>query len=106
MRRLKIFVHDDFAGELVEHDSGNHVFTYAADYEGAPVSLTMPPRHEPYVFEQFPPFFDGVLPEGLMLESLLRQRKLDRGDFLGQLSAVGADLVGAVTAGAIIEGDE
>jgi serine/threonine-protein kinase HipA len=38
-----------------------------------------------------------VLPEGVMLEALLKQRKIDRNDLFGQLVAVGEDLVGAVS---------
>ena len=52
---------------------------------------------EPFLFDTFPPFFDGLLPEGFQLEALLRRRKLDRDDKFGQLIAVGADTVGAVT---------
>jgi serine/threonine-protein kinase HipA len=37
------------------------------------------------------------LPEGLLLEGLLKQRKIDKFDYLSQLIAVGNDLVGAVT---------
>jgi serine/threonine-protein kinase HipA len=37
------------------------------------------------------------LPEGLLLEGLLRQRKIDKFEYLKQLIAVGNDLVGAVT---------
>ena len=48
----------------------------------------------PYDFAGFPPFFDGVLPEGPQLEALLRHGKLDRDDLLGQLLYVGGDLVG------------
>jgi len=50
-----------------------------------------------YIFDRFPPFFDGLLPEGLLLEGLLRLRKIDKFDYLSQLMAVGSDLVGAVT---------
>jgi serine/threonine-protein kinase HipA len=57
----------------------------------------MPVRPEPYRFNGFPPFFDGLLPEGFQLEALLRQAKLDRHDYLGQLLQVGSDMVGSVT---------
>jgi serine/threonine-protein kinase HipA len=50
-----------------------------------------------YEFKTFPPFFDGLLPEGAQLEGLLRLKKLDRSDYFGQLISVGQDLVGAVT---------
>ena len=48
-------------------------------------------------------FFDGLLPEGVMLESLLKKRKLDRHDYFGQLVILGADLVGAITVVEITE---
>jgi serine/threonine-protein kinase HipA len=82
---------------LTETDSGSCRFDYVDGYQGESVSLTMPLSSTPYLFQGFPPFFDGLLPEGVMLESLLRQRKLDRRDYLGQLLIVGSDLVGAVT---------
>ncbi|MFT5516934.1 MAG: serine/threonine-protein kinase HipA [Rhodothermales bacterium] len=57
----------------------------------------MPVRNEPYRFDRFPAFFDGLLPEGWQLDALLRARKLDRTDYMGQLLSVGADTVGDVT---------
>lgn len=57
----------------------------------------MPIRDRAYEFDRFPPFFDGLLPEGAQLEALLRQAKLDRTDYMGQLLTVRRDLVGNVT---------
>ena len=88
------------AGVLEEHGPASFVFRYLEPYAGAPVSLTMPVSEREFWFEGFPPFFEGLLPEGEMLDGLLRQRKIDRGDLFGQLLAVGEDVVGAV---AIIE---
>ena len=96
MRRAEVRVGDVRAGELKETGDG-YTFSYDASYDGPPVSLTMPVRTEPYHYERFPPFFDGLLPEGSQLEALLRQAKLDRGDYLGQLIQVGEDLIGSVT---------
>ncbi len=59
--------------------------------------MTMPVDKKEFVFEEFPPFFDGLLPEGVLLEGLLKQRKIDRHDYFSQIVAVGKDLVGAVT---------
>lgn len=97
MRRAEVYFQGVLAGHLIEEDEGDYSFVYAADYSGTPISLTMPARPEPYQFPDFPPFFDGLLPEGGQLEALLRQRKLDRQDLFGQLLAVGGDTVGAVT---------
>jgi len=98
MRAADVFVHDRLAGLLVEDEQGRaYAFAYAPGYDGPPVSLTMPVREAPYRFDRFPPFFDGLLPEGWQLEALLKRAKLDRHDRMGQLLAVGADTVGAVT---------
>jgi serine/threonine-protein kinase HipA len=72
-------------------------FAYLENYEGPPVSLAMPVDEKEFVFDRFPPFFDGLLPEGLLLEGLLKQRKIDKYDYFSQLMAVGNELVGAVT---------
>jgi serine/threonine-protein kinase HipA len=98
VRQARVFVKGVQAGVLEEVNRGTaYAFRYLDDYRGDPVSLTMPVKTRETKFDRFPPFFDGVLPEGIMLEGLLRQRKLDRDDFFGQLIAVGEDLVGAVT---------
>ncbi|HWP81400.1 MAG TPA: HipA N-terminal domain-containing protein [Bacteroidota bacterium] len=103
MRRAKVFVNGREAGILEEHERGKHyVFRYLDAYDGEPVSLTMPVSRRSFEFDRFPPFFDGVLPEGVMLDGLLRQRKIDRDDLFGQLVAVGKDLVGAVTVEEIV----
>ncbi len=98
MKRAKIFVDDVLAGYLEEIERGkNYRFTYLEAYKGYPVSLEMPLKNLIYNYDKFPPYFEGVLPEGVMLEGLLRQTKLDRDDLMGQLITVGGDLVGNVT---------
>ena len=57
----------------------------------------MPVSQRVYVFERFPPFFEGLLPEGAMLEALLKKRKLDADDYFEQLMLVGGEVVGNVT---------
>lgn len=98
MRQALVKVHGKEAGILTETDDRRFRFVYHSGYSGAPVSLTMPVHTEGgYEYAGFPPFFDGVLPEGGQLEGLLRFRKIDRHDYFSQLIAVGEDLVGAVT---------
>jgi serine/threonine-protein kinase HipA len=97
MRKARVLVNGIKAGELEEFKSGKYKFIYDNDYHGAPVSLTMPVINKTYEFDRFPPFFEGLLPEGAMLEALLRKFKLDRNDYFGQIIQVGKDVVGAVT---------
>jgi serine/threonine-protein kinase HipA len=98
MRQAKIYVDNKQAGILTEYTSGiSYGFTYLDGYSRSPVSLTLPLRNEAYDFSVFPPFFDGLLPEGYQLEGLLKIGKIDRNDLFSQLMAVGDDLVGNVT---------
>ena len=98
MRSARVFFENDLAGLLTESEKGKEfLFQYDPGYSGPPISLTMPVQYEAYLFDEFPPFFDGLLPEGFQLEALLRQKKLDRNDKFGQLLIIGADTVGAVT---------
>ncbi len=98
MQIADVFFQDMLAGQLTRSQPGDGFrFSYSPDYVGPPISQTMPVRKEPFEFDSFPPFFDGLLPEGFQLEALLRQRKLDRSDCFGQLLLVGADTVGAVS---------
>jgi serine/threonine-protein kinase HipA len=97
VRKVTVFVNGIEAGILEELIHDHYQFIYNAHYNGPPISLTMPIIKKIYEFEQFPSFFEGLLPEGVMLEGLLRQYKLDKQDLFGQLIQVGHDLVGAVT---------
>ena len=102
MKRVSVFVNRMLAGELQEIERGKQYrFIYHNGYQGDSVSLEMPTNIQIYDFDRFPPFFEGLLPEGMMLEGLLKQRKIDRDDYMAQLVAVGEDLVGNVTIKAI-----
>jgi serine/threonine-protein kinase HipA len=102
MKRAKVFVHKNEAGFLEEIEKGrSYRFIYDPNYEGQPVSLTMPIHQKEFRYNRFPPFFDGLLPEGFQLEGLLKQKKIDKDDYFEQLLAVGADLVGAVSVQAV-----
>ena len=98
MRGAKVSMHGIPAGILEEIEAGQKFrFTYLENYTGPSIALTMPVDRNEFVFDRFPPFFDGLLPEGILLEGLLKLRKIDKFDYLSQLIAVGSDLVGAVT---------
>jgi serine/threonine-protein kinase HipA len=97
MRSAKILVNNEPAGILTELSEGKYQFTYFDEYVGSPVSLTLPIKQKTFLFNQFPPFFEGLLPEGSQLEALLRKYKLDRKDLFAQLIQVGRDLIGTTT---------
>ncbi len=97
IRVAEIYIHGILAATLTQEDT-HYCVQYYPEYQGPPISLTLPVRTEPYNFNTFPAFFDGLLPEGPQLEALLKQAKLDRNDYFGQLMQVGHNLVGAVNA--------
>lgn len=101
MRQARIYMHGIPAGVLSELTPQSYRFVYDEDYTGPPISLTMPVKTHTFLYETFPPFFEGLLPEGSLLEALLKKAKLDRDDLFGQLIQVGDDVVGAVTIEAI-----
>ena len=98
MRKAKVYMHKELAGYLTEMERNKkYRFSYDENYQGEPISLTMPVGFKEFTFNSFPPFFDGLLPEGIQLDGLLRIKKIDKEDYFSQLIATGADLVGAVT---------
>ena len=97
MRKAQIFFDNRPAGILTE-ETGHYLFEYGKDYKGPSISRAMPREKEKFEFDEFPAFFDGLLPEGVNLEAFLRRTKIDRRDYFSQLLAVGHDLVGAVSA--------
>jgi serine/threonine-protein kinase HipA len=100
MRKIQIYNFGKIAGWLYEIEKGkSYKFIYDENYNGPSISQTMPVSQKEFEYSEFPPFFDGLLPEGNQLENLLRQTKSDRDDFLTHLSIVGKDMVGSVTAG-------
>lgn len=97
MRRAEIYQQGERAGVLEELDRNHYRFVYAPDYVGDPVSLALPIRQVPYEFDKFPALFEGLLPEGVSLEALLRRYKIDKTDLFQQLLVVGEDVVGSLT---------
>jgi len=98
MRRVNVLENETPAGYLDELEQGrSYIFSYLPDYQGSPVSLTMPVNKTIYRYDRFPPFFEGLLPEGLQLEALLRSQKIDAHNYFSQLIAVGGDLIGSIT---------
>jgi serine/threonine-protein kinase HipA len=97
MRSGVVWYGSKTAGLLEETDVG-YRFTYAPEYvvQGLPISQTLPLRSEPYESKTLFPFFDGLIPEGWLLDLGTRNWKLDPKDRFGLLLAFCRDSVGAV----------
>ena len=97
MRKAEVYVGKQIAAILIEISRTHYELIYALEYKGTPISLTLPIKKENYIFDSFPSFFEGLLPEGIQLEALLKQKKINKDDYFSQLLAVGADMIGAVS---------
>jgi serine/threonine-protein kinase HipA len=100
MRKAKVFMHDEVAGILSETENG-FVFQYDPAYlesgSAEPVSLTLPPGKEKYLSTAMFPFFDGLIPEGWLLEIATKNWKINAHDRMGLLLACCKDCIGAVS---------
>ena len=109
MKRAEIFVHRQLAGILTESDTGYH-FSYMPDYLAMPaaeaVSLTLPLTGQVYHSKVLFPFFDGLIPEGWLLEVASKTWKLDRRDRMSLLLATCRDCIGAVSVVAMAKESE
>lgn len=98
MRKAEVLFQDRPVGVLEELEHG-YRFTYRSDYlsdpEAMPVSLSLPLQAEPYMDKRLFPFFDGLIPEGWLLEIAEATWKIDPRDRMGLLMACCRDCIGA-----------
>jgi serine/threonine-protein kinase HipA len=94
-----MYVRDAFAGTLKETDSGySFVYdrAYLASNRPLAVSLTLPLQEEEYTSKTLFSFFDGLIPEGWLLNMVSHNWKIDRRDRFGLLLVACKDPIGNV----------
>lgn len=100
MKQANVYVGNNFAGVLTEDDLG-YEFRYDSDYlksEGAEaVSLTLPLSPKPYRDKVLFPFFDGLIPEGWLLDIAEQSWKISARDRFSLLLACCKDCIGNVS---------
>lgn len=99
-KRGKVFVDNNFAG-IIEQRDGLFIFTYDAEYlkqpGSLPVSLTLPLRLESYEQKTMFPFFDGLIPEGWLLNIIEGNWKINPRDRMSLLLLACRDTIGNVS---------
>lgn len=99
-KKGKVFYQDQLAGYISETDEG-YEFVYDEAYLNTanpkPVSLTLPIRKERYVSKVLFPFFDGLMPEGWLLNIAVDYWKIKSNDRFELLLATCSDAIGAVS---------
>ncbi|RKN79798.1 HipA N-terminal domain-containing protein [Ulvibacterium marinum] len=100
MRQGEIWVHKDLAGILVEDEEGYH-FSYSPAYlekeNAIPVSLTLPLQEREFHSDFLFSFFDGLVPEGWLLDIAHKNWKLNPRDRIGLLLATCKDCIGNIS---------
>lgn len=98
-RRAKVYFNDTLAGYLQETDD-SYRFTYTDEYlsdsNNLPISQTLPLRKASYSSQQLFPFFDGLIPEGWLLNIVEKNWKVNPRDRMGLLLVACNDCIGAV----------
>lgn len=98
-RSGKVLFNDQLAGIIEETETG-YKFTYNQDYlenNSEPVSKTLPLNKTPYSSNTLFPFFDGLIPEGWLLDVAIDNWKLNHKDRMGLLLSCCKDCIGAVS---------
>lgn len=96
----KIYYSQTLAGILRRTDSGytfNYEETYLMDKNAMPISLTLPLSKGGYSSNILFPFFDGLIPEGWLLDVARDQWKFKGNDRFELLVTLCHDTIGAVT---------
>ena len=101
MRRSgKVLFRELLAGEVWQDEEG-YGFKYDKDYlqsdNAMPVSFTLPLREDAYLSRTLLPFFDGLIPEGWLLDITVKNWKLNPNDRMGLLLTACKDCIGAVS---------
>lgn len=110
MQRVgKVYFKENYAG-LVWQDEDGYGFQYDEGYlsfnDAAPVSFTLPLRKEVFLSRTMIPFFDGLIPEGWLLDITVKNWKVNQGDRMGILLVACQDCIGAISIKRIEESED
>lgn len=110
MRRAEIYYKDALAGILTEADDGGYIFQYdkkyVLKYPDQFITFTMPVTDMRYGDTRLFPFFEGLIPEGWLLDIASKSWKINQNDRMGLLMACCQNCIGAVSVKPIPEEDE
>lgn len=109
MRSGQVYYQDFLAGLIQETNEGEFVFQYDVQYvKDHPlefITFTMPVTEKPYREKRLFPFFEGLIPEGWLLDIAAKNWKINRNDRMGLLLACCQNCIGAVSVVPIPEED-
>ncbi|RZJ86964.1 MAG: phosphatidylinositol kinase [Chryseobacterium sp.] len=110
MRKAEIFYQDIFAGILIETNDGEYTFEYEQDYiinhPNQFITFSLPVVKGKYKENRLFPFFEGLIPEGWLLDIASKNWKINQNDRMGLLLACCQNCIGAVSVKPIFTADE
>ena len=110
MRHAEIYYKDLLAGILTETNDGEYTFQYEKEYvtkyPDQFITFTMPVTETKYVDKRLFSFFEGLIPEGWLLDIASKNWKINQNDRMGLLLACCHNCIGAVSVKPIPEEDE
>ncbi len=99
-RSANIYVKNNYCGQLQETDEG-YAFKYDEQYmqstNAEAISATMPLQQEAYKSNTLFAFFDGLIPEGWLLDIAEKNWKINYKDRMGLLITCCKDCIGAIS---------
>lgn len=100
MKQAEVKLYNKRVGIITQTDSGFE-FCYDSEYSSLPtseaISLTLPVKKEPYKSAVMFPFFDGLIPEGWLLDIAQKNWKINTHDRMELLMSCCKDCLGAVS---------
>lgn len=101
MRQAQILYGDIQAGVLTETDHGEYTFEYSQNYiKNYPkqfISFSFPVTSTIYKEKRLFPFFEGLIPEGWLLDIATKNWKINSNDRMGLLLACCHNCIGAAS---------
>ncbi|GAB3522017.1 HipA N-terminal domain-containing protein [Emticicia fontis] len=99
-RAGEVFFYEQLAGVIFEDEDGYH-FQYDSDYltqeKAQAISLTLPLQEKAFHEQVLFSFFDGLIPEGWLMEIAVENWKVNPRDRMGLLLSTCRDCIGAVS---------
>ncbi len=101
MRLAEVYYDNILAGLLTETEEGQFTFQYDEEYiRNYPnefITFTMPVRKQIYADKRLFAFFEGLIPEGWLLDIASKNWKINPNDRMGLLLACCQNCIGAVS---------
>ncbi|HEY8269510.1 MAG TPA: type II toxin-antitoxin system HipA family toxin [Pseudobdellovibrionaceae bacterium] len=89
----KVYFKNQLSGVIEKNEDGSFLFSYES--HSPSVSLTLPTSKTHYQSEELFPFFDGLIPEGWLLNLVQKNWKIPKNDRMALLLTTCQDCIGA-----------